>query len=472
MNVVYRSVAIPVSPDVSPVKMPADKKTVNLAPTISNLQNDILEDVNRSIDTDDGDSRDNEDLVIDMKEEEMHEDRSNEDKFENDKCKYKDYIQMNCHNLIYIVYTKYNGLYHIISNYSCIVREKTDDDLEKPFVCKHCQTTFNRQRGLKMHIQFSHLKRLSFLCPYCDRSTNSETMMRQHIRAKHPNDPEKIIHNPDAWGNTKLSDEFWEKEYGLYPMKTKKRKLNTENNVSNNVATTTDPATTVSASTGNRLEKCELCSFTAMNYAGLKSHMRIHTAPKRNLKCLYCTYSCFFKAEMMEHWKVNHPSMPLKFKELSAAGFSSSETKGKPSTPQKRDASKNTEEEHEASTIIYGCFYCNLRSNSLQSIKQHWNLMHKRSETAFNAKFPFRYKELSVMSILSSMNSAKKETEYDQAKQTEKQTPVIQQCGWICQWCQEFCETNNDRIRHQNMFHSHLPYKWQEQQKEQDQSQE
>lgn len=105
MNVVYRSVAIPVSPDVSPVKMPADKKTVNLAPTISNLQNDILEDVNRSIDTDDGDSRDNEDLVIDMKEEEMHEDRSNEDKFDNDKCKYKDYIQVNCHNLIYIVYT-------------------------------------------------------------------------------------------------------------------------------------------------------------------------------------------------------------------------------------------------------------------------------------------------------------------------------------------------------------------------------
>lgn len=95
MNVAYKNVAIPVSPDVSPVKMPADKKIVNLAPTISNLQNDILEDVNRSIDTDDGDSRDNEDLIIDMKEEEMHEDKSNEDKLENDKCKYKSYIQMN-----------------------------------------------------------------------------------------------------------------------------------------------------------------------------------------------------------------------------------------------------------------------------------------------------------------------------------------------------------------------------------------
>lgn len=350
----------------------------------------------------------------------------------------------------------------------CTVREKTDDDLEK-FVCKHCQTTFNRQRGLKMHIQFSHLKRLCFLCPYCERSTNSETMMRQHIRAKHPNDPEKIIHNPDAWRNTKLSDEFWEKEYGLYPIKTKKRKLNTD--VSNNMASTTASATTVSAtdSTGNRLEKCELCSFTAINYAGLKSHMRIHAAPKHNLKCLYCTYSCFFKAEMVEHWKINHPSGPLKFKELSTASSSSSETKSKPSTPQKRDASKNTEEEREASTIIYGCFYCNLRSISLQSIKQHWNLMHKESKgSETSAKLPFKYKEISVPKL----SSMKKETD-DQAKQTENPAPVIQRYGWICQWCEEFCETNNDRIKHQNMFHSHLPHKWQEQQqqKEQDQSQ-
>lgn len=364
--------------------------------------------------------------------------------------------------------------------------EKTDDNLlEKPLVCKHCQMTFFRQRGFKMHIQFSHLKRLGFLCPYCDRSTNSETMMRQHIRAKHPNDPEKIIHNPDAWGNAKLSNEFWEKEYGLVcPMKTKKRKLNTENNVSNNVATTIAAATTsatvvpatATASASNRLEKCELCNFTAMNSTGLKSHMRTH-AHKFNFKCVYCTYSCFFKAEVVEHWRINHSSMPLRIKELMPVIDSSGENKPSP-TPQKRtvDASKNMEGEHEASTIIYGCFYCNLRSISLPSIKQHWNLMHKEipsSKTIFSPKFPFRYKEISVQR-LTSINSMKKDTnDHDQARQTENLSPVVQRHGWICQWCQEFCETNNDRIRHQNMFHSHLPHKWQEQQqqKEQDQSQ-
>lgn len=115
---VYKNTAIPVSPsssnpDVSPVKIPTDKRTVNLAPTISNLQNDILEDTNRSnIDTDDGDSRDNEDLVIDMKEDEAHEDGVTEDKSENDKRKYTDYIQYYL-SLIYTVH-KWNVLYDFI----------------------------------------------------------------------------------------------------------------------------------------------------------------------------------------------------------------------------------------------------------------------------------------------------------------------------------------------------------------------
>lgn len=65
-----------------------DKRTVDLAPAITTLQNDILRDANRSIDTDDGDSRDNEDLVIDMKEDEMLEDGNNENVPENDKCEY------------------------------------------------------------------------------------------------------------------------------------------------------------------------------------------------------------------------------------------------------------------------------------------------------------------------------------------------------------------------------------------------
>ncbi|XP_018362419.1 PREDICTED: uncharacterized protein LOC108760768 isoform X2 [Trachymyrmex cornetzi] len=441
MNVIYKSIPINTSSsssDVSFVKISTNKKSVNLASTISKLQNDVLEDANKSsIDSDDGDSRDNEDLVIDMKEDEVYEIKSNGDKSENDKL--------------------------------C---EKTDDDLDKPIVCKHCQTTFAGQRGFKLHVQYSHLKRLSFLCPYCDRSTNSQTMMCQHIRAKHPHDPERIIHNPDAWGNTKLTNEFWEKEYGLSPLKTKKRKLNTENNVSSTAA-----SAAAIGSVNNRLEKCEVCNFTAVNHTGLRSHMRTH-AHQHNLKCLYCTYSCSYKAEMVEHWESNHPSVPLKYTErMSATDSSPSETKTKPPTPQKQDIDTSTknEEGNSSSAVIYGCVYCNLRSVSLPSIKQHWNLMHKDlkgSETPFVAKFPFKYKEI-LVSRLPKSPTKKNVIERNQAKQTENLSPVIiPKRGWVCQWCQELCETNNDRIRHHNMFHSHLPQKWkeQQQQKEQDQT--
>lgn len=66
-----------------------DTKAVDLAPTITNLQNDMLQDADRNIDEiDDGDSRDDEDLVIDIKEEELL-DRSNYNvpEREREKCK-------------------------------------------------------------------------------------------------------------------------------------------------------------------------------------------------------------------------------------------------------------------------------------------------------------------------------------------------------------------------------------------------
>lgn len=101
INVTYKSVELSentsgsagnreVDNTISPQKTQTEKRTVNLAPTISNLQSDILRDVNRSsIDTDDGDSRDNEDLIIDIKEDEAFENKNNENKPKNDKCKYR-----------------------------------------------------------------------------------------------------------------------------------------------------------------------------------------------------------------------------------------------------------------------------------------------------------------------------------------------------------------------------------------------
>lgn len=351
--------------------------------------------------------------------------------------------------------------------------ETSEKNLESLFFgCKHCKTRCASLRGLKMHVQFAHLKRFSYLCFYCTWTNNSEMLMRQHVRLQHPDQPEKFIHNPRALGKPRLTNEFWEKEYGpdySNPnplLQTKKRKLE-----------------------GNT---CKVCGFKAMNYTGLKAHMRMktHTGPKHNFKCSYCTYSCSFKPELQEHWEINHSSLPFKFQELSSTAGSSSETEKSPKK-QNIDMIYDVEEVEEdvpvqkqASIVIYKCYYCNYRSASLESVKRHWSLGHKElksSEGSLNPKFnlPFRYSELHLpfskfspikeQQRANSASSASKNVESprDFAKQlAESTSPTVQRHGWVCQWCKEFCETDNDRMAHQNMFHSHLPqnFTWEEQQ--------
>ncbi|XP_067204646.1 uncharacterized protein [Linepithema humile] len=428
----------------SPIKIQPDKRTVNLSSAISNLQSDILQDTNRSIDSDDGD-----DLVIDIKDDESFEKSSgSEDKSE-----------------------KWFN-----------VSEASEKNLEA-ISCKHCKTKCANLRGLKMHVQVAHLKRFGYLCFYCTWTNNSETLMRQHVRLEHPDQPEKFIHNPRAWGKPKLTNEFWEKEYGLdfsnpnLLLKSKKRKVEEMND----------------AGSSHRLymrEKCKVCGFVAMNYTGLKAHMRTHTGPKHSLKCSYCTYSCSFKPELQEHWEVNHSSLPFKFQERpSTAGSSSSETEKSPKK-QKIDMIYEVEEVEEervpvhqqASIVIYRCYYCNNRSPSLESVKRHWSLMHKESkspEGTSHAKIvlPFRYSEIHLpFSKLPAKESAKNvESPRDFAKQSAESTSsAVQRHGWVCRWCHEFCETDNDRMAHHNMFHSHLPqnFTWEEQQQQQQQQQE
>lgn len=304
--------------------------------------------------------------------------------------------------------------------------------------------------------------------------------MRQHVRMQHPDEPEKIIHNPRALGKPKLTNEFWEKEYGLdysnlnLPIKSKKRKLEEGSDASNS----------------QRLyvrEKCNICGFVAMNYTGLKAHMRTHSGPKHNLKCSYCTYSCSLKPELLEHWEVNHSSLPFKYQERSStAGSSSSETE-KSSKKQDIDTTSEVEEENvhkQTSIVMYKCYYCDNRSASLESVKRHWTHEHKESEgpeKSFNAKInlPFRYREIyfpiSKSPTKESANKSAESPRKDLAKQSESTSSAVQRYGWVCQWCQEFCETDSDRMTHQNMFHSHLSqnFTWEEerQQKKEEEEQ-
>lgn len=345
----------------------------------------------------------------------------------------------------------------------------TEEDQEKPLVCKHCNMTFTRWRGFKLHVQLTHLKRFGFICPHCDRSTNSETLMLQHIRSKHPGCPEKLVQNPSA-GGPELTDEFWQKEYGIvFPRKTKKRKrkLSGEANSDNKNHNQSESQL-----------KCTSCNFTAINLPGLKAHMRIHV----NLKCSYCTFAAPAKAELREHWERNHPFMSFKYEDTSA--IESSSESGSVQLDKKtnvEDYSDDIEEEHVSNPknerSINCCFYCSFSNKSLDILRDHWSMMHKEPKLSgdslkLKSNYPFRYKEICLSPEKTPTKAHCSNTEenpyelYLQRSHSDVQaTGVsgIKQEGWICQWCNELCDSEVKMKTHHNMFHSHLPLNFKKQ---------
>lgn len=336
--------------------------------------------------------------------------------------------------------------------------------------------TFTRWRGFKLHVQLTHLKRLGYICPYCDRSTNSESLMLQHMRSKHPNCPEKLLPNPAA-GGPELPDEFWKKEYGIvFPKRSKKRKRK----ISGEEVVDHD----TSLEHIESQEKCTVCNFIAMNLTGLKAHMRIHS-PKTQLKCSYCTFIGPLKADLWDHWKQMHPFSPFKFDDQSVFDQSADEPENiKPDKKSIDDYNDDIEEEHisdiKDDEINYCCFYCNFRGKSLDVVQNHWSLRHSElklegDSSKLKSNYPFRYKEevhsLSGKAVIKShCSKTEPETSYElYLQQTHDDVQIIEASGmkegWICQWCNELCDSEVKIKTHHGMFHSHLPLNFKRQDK-------
>ncbi|KAK0095829.1 hypothetical protein PV326_007277 [Microctonus aethiopoides] len=414
-------------------------KTVDLTAAISSLQ--AISNTHMGTDSDDNDD-DGDALVIDSKDESIEENNGN------------------------------INLEEIISR--ALDSSNPKETSEKMYVCKHCDMKFVRWRGFKLHVQVNHLKRLGFLCPYCDRSTNSETIMRQHIRTKHIGRPENIIHNPAA-GGPELSDKFWEQEYGLIrPKKAKKRKVK---QLQTDLLDTTTADDVEKTST---IETCTICGFSAMNGTGLKVHMRAH-ANKHTLKCVHCSFTTNSKSEVWQHSEINHPNIEWRAQEINSSGSTEGQTTHQYIKPaDEEDYNKDIEEESIPETFepkfIFSCFYCNLRSASVDSVKKHWAMIHKVHNDSLEHKtgVPFRYKEIPVKTISNhklmkcaycpkkgALTALRIHCRRKHPNLHLKFTEAIDtsQDIWVCKWCQESCEANT-KTAHHNMFHSHLPMRF------------
>ena len=331
--------------------------------------------------------------------------------------------------------------------------------------------TFFRRRGFKLHVQLTHLKRLGFICPYCDRSTNSEGLMRQHIRSKHPGCPEKIVENPAA-GGPELPEEFWRQEYGIvFPKRKRKRKTQMSGG---------EVTEKIDDFNIEPQEKCNLCNFTAMNTTGLKIHMRIHMT-KHILKCFYCSFTAATKSEIWEHWEVNHPFSPFKVEDISPSESSSESTEMELDKKTITEDYNNDIEEEQISDAredesIYYCYYCSFRSKYLSTVQNHWDIMHNESTSQTDAlktkSNPFRYKEVSVSTkSLTKAQCSKTQVgspyelylQQSHSDVREMESSGSKQEGWICQWCNELCDSEVKMKTHHSMFHSHLPLNFRKQ---------
>lgn len=387
----------------------------------------------------------------------------------------------------------YCGIQHSITTndkFSRTALEK-DETETKLMSCKHCNMKFSRRRGFKLHVQLTHLKRLGFLCPYCDRSTNSEQIIRQHIRTKHRGCEMKIIQNPAA-GGPELTNEFWEKEYGLVspykPLKINKRSKSSIDNTKDDKGSHKECRCVE--------KKCEICGFLAVNYVGLKAHMRSHITKSQFVlhKCPYCIYSSCSETELMRHWQLKHPRLPYKMQTSTSCSSGDSSSNGSPQAKKQNiyvddieEEQIDSPEEEDINITIYSCIYCNKRSHSLVFLMRHWDLMHKEElPNSSNANtttdgMPFKYKEYQMSAKVykrEQMLSQKKKpnermmtenpkASYDLLICDDSSNPVSDQSqACVCQWCKEVCETKNDMEIHQNMFHSHLPLRFKRKQQE------
>lgn len=329
--------------------------------------------------------------------------------------------------------------------------------------------------------------------------------MRKHIALRHVGQPEKIVPNP-AKNLPELTNEFWEKEYGaVIPEKTKKRKRTTED-------LAPDPFEKSSGLT----HVCNTCGFRAINIFGLRVHMRIHTAVK-SFKCAYCSYAAAEKVHLWQHSEINHwnldwkvgngdgsvpgtsesgPNDQVDQKRLVEEPTDSAENQGfSPSTPVKLD-------------LMYSCFYCTAIRKTKEGVQDHWKLAHRTkasNDPAGQRTMPFRYKEVAVTPLKKMLRCgycpkrgsaatirlhSRKKHPSKPVKFVEIPVPIAAPSapsapsassalgapsaptappappassapanleGWVCQWCNELCDSESKKNIHQNMFHSHLP---------------
>lgn len=286
--------------------------------------------------------------------------------------------------------------------------------------------------------------------------------MLKHLKVAHPGETPKIHQNPGA-DSSELTTEFWDKEYKFMSRdRAKKRKRNEDG------AATID----LFEKTPGVYHICNTCGFRAINYFGLTVHMRRH-ATSKNFKCAYCTYAACTKSELWQHSELNHSNQDWKVGNGDLNVVDKSEI-NKNSTSSKEQVNEDYEDEIAStsessgsfivakSDMMYSCFYCDSGNSTVDGVEEHWNLVHKSTPG-----MPFRFKEIPFDSTKNTLRcgycpkrgTAAQIRLHSRKKHAVKPVKFVEiplvPMAWVCQWCEDLCDTEAQKKVHHNLFHSH-----------------
>lgn len=210
---------------------------------------------------------------------------------------------------------------------------KQGDASIKSYPCQYCNYVATQMGSLKLHVNSKHTRENMHKCPQCDYECAVYGNLRMHIRRKHglkPDDNGKY-HCKECDFSSESSTEIKTHLSEKHNMNVEIDDLKKED---------------------EKTYTCQYCPYTTLYQQVMKKHINKHTR-QNVIKCPHCPYSTVWNHYMKVHIKRHNEP--------------------KTSTGRQRSTKPNTDQSR-----LFPCQYCDHRSLSFSSLRDHINSVHTR----------------------------------------------------------------------------------------------
>ncbi|XP_044758662.1 zinc finger protein 26-like [Coccinella septempunctata] len=203
----------------------------------------------------------------------------------------------------------------------------------KSFPCQYCSYVATQMGSLKLHVNSKHTRENMHKCPECDYECAVYGNLKMHVRRKHGLKPDENgkYHCKECDFVSETASEIKIHLNEKHDLKIEVDDIKKED---------------------EKVYSCQYCSYTTLYQQVMKKHINKHTR-QNVIKCPHCPYSTVWNHYMKVHIKRHNEPKTLTGRQRST----------KPNTDQSR---------------LFPCQYCDHRSLSFSSLRDHINSVHTR----------------------------------------------------------------------------------------------